>query len=92
MGATPSHENDIDADPESSDDDDILKMQNSRFRVSFIIFNFFLLSFLCTTIMCVSKFPSLFPFLMHHKEFKISFFNLICYYYTCIAHSNCLSC
>lgn len=38
MGATPSHENDIDADdPESSDDDDILKMQNGRFRVSFAI-------------------------------------------------------
>lgn len=48
MGATPSHENDdnIDADPESSDDDDILKMQNSRFRVS-LFFNFnILLSFL----------------------------------------------
>lgn len=44
MGATPSHENDdVDADPESSDDDDILKMQNSRFRVSFFIsFLFFL--------------------------------------------------
>lgn len=37
MGATPSHEDDGDnvADPEDSDDDDdILKMQNGRYRVS----------------------------------------------------------
>lgn len=39
MGATPSHEDDGDnvADPEDSDDDDdILKMQNGRYRVSYI--------------------------------------------------------
>lgn len=39
MGATPSHENDIaDEEPEDSDDDDIIKMQNGRFRVSLLYF------------------------------------------------------
>lgn len=41
MGATPSHEDDGEnvADPEDSDDDDdILKMQNGRYRVSLWVF------------------------------------------------------
>lgn len=38
MGATPSHEDDGDdvADPESDDDDDVIKIQNNRFRVSYL--------------------------------------------------------
>lgn len=38
MGASPSHENDCDdvADPEDSDDDDnIIKIRNGRYRVSY---------------------------------------------------------
>lgn len=36
MGATPSHEDvgDDVAEPEDSDDDDIIKIQNNRYRVS----------------------------------------------------------
>lgn len=46
MGATPSHEVDVAEDePEDSEDDDILKMQNGRFRVScfYLYFFFFFL-------------------------------------------------
>lgn len=40
MGATPSHENEVPTeDPdEDSDDDEVIKMQNGRFRVSVVFF------------------------------------------------------
>lgn len=42
MGATPSHEDDGDdvADPEDSDEEDIIKIQNNRYRVSLYLFKF----------------------------------------------------
>lgn len=36
MGATPSHEVPTEDPEEDSDDDDVIKMQNGRFRVSVI--------------------------------------------------------